>query len=113
VGRNPTHIAPLPSLPTSISAQLSVEFYHNACPKALPIIRSVVKRAISREPRMGASLLRLHFHDCFVNVSLIWVFLNMVFFIVPLDMFSFFVLLISFFFGFLFGLVLIVASIMS
>uniref|UniRef100_A0A5B7BU80 Peroxidase n=1 Tax=Davidia involucrata TaxID=16924 RepID=A0A5B7BU80_DAVIN len=35
--------------------------------RALPTIRAVVKQAIQREPRMGASLLRLHFHDCFVN----------------------------------------------
>lgn len=54
-------------IPTSTSAQLSADFYHKVCPKALPIIRAVVKRAIIRERRMGASLLRLHFHDCFVN----------------------------------------------
>ncbi|XP_020087300.1 peroxidase 4-like [Ananas comosus] len=27
----------------------------------------IVEQAIEQEPRMGASLLRLHFHDCFVN----------------------------------------------
>ena len=61
-------------IPTSTSAQLSADFYQKICPRALPVIRSVVKRAIIREPRMGASLLRLHFHDCFVNVSVMWVF---------------------------------------
>ncbi|KAL6010974.1 hypothetical protein ACLOJK_001417 [Asimina triloba] len=30
-------------------------------------VRAGVRSAISREPRMGASLLRLFFHDCFVN----------------------------------------------
>ncbi|KAM4083575.1 hypothetical protein ACJW30_08G069100 [Castanea mollissima] len=54
-------------IPTSTSAQLTADFYQNVCPGALPTIRSVVRRAIRREPRMGASLLRLHFHDCFVN----------------------------------------------
>ncbi|KAK9998906.1 hypothetical protein SO802_018509 [Lithocarpus litseifolius] len=54
-------------IPTSTSAQLIADFYQNVCPGALPTIRSVVRRAIRREPRMGASLLRLHFHDCFVN----------------------------------------------
>ncbi|BFG33774.1 hypothetical protein CerSpe_200480 [Prunus speciosa] len=50
-------------IPTS--AQLSASFYNRVCPKALPAIRSVVKQAIFHEPRIGASLLRLHFHDCF------------------------------------------------
>ncbi|KAA8543681.1 hypothetical protein F0562_021573 [Nyssa sinensis] len=49
------------------TAQLSAEFYDKVCPDALPAIRSVVEQAIQNEPRMGASLLRLHFHDCFVN----------------------------------------------
>ncbi|XP_028768923.1 cationic peroxidase 1-like [Neltuma alba] len=48
-------------------AQLTTDFYDRICPQALPIIRSVLHRAIHRERRMGASLLRLHFHDCFVN----------------------------------------------
>ncbi|KAI8523478.1 hypothetical protein RHMOL_Rhmol13G0076800 [Rhododendron molle] len=53
-------------IPTS-SGQLTADFYDKACPKALPTIRGVVERAIKNEARMGASLLRLHFHDCFVN----------------------------------------------
>ncbi|KAL0537662.1 hypothetical protein IC582_026645 [Cucumis melo] len=48
-------------------AQLTQDFYNNVCPKALSTIKSIVSKAIKREPRMGASLLRLHFHDCFVN----------------------------------------------
>ncbi|XP_072975645.1 peroxidase RIP1-like [Typha angustifolia] len=42
-------------------------FYDKVCPKALATIKKVVEEAIAQEPRMGASLLRLHFHDCFVN----------------------------------------------
>ena len=53
------------------TAQLSPDFYDQACPQALPAIKIVVEQAIGREPRMGASLLRLHFHDCFVNVRLL------------------------------------------
>ncbi|KAG4974634.1 hypothetical protein JHK87_031455 [Glycine soja] len=49
------------------NAQLTPNFYKKVCPQALPIIRSVVHREIIRERRIGASLLRLHFHDCFVN----------------------------------------------
>ncbi|XP_062171567.1 peroxidase RIP1-like [Alnus glutinosa] len=48
-------------------AKLSPDFYAKVCPKALPTIRYVLQKAIFREPRIGASLLRLHFHDCFVN----------------------------------------------
>ncbi|KAF3779562.1 Peroxidase 2 [Nymphaea thermarum] len=47
--------------------QLSPFFYFRTCPQALPAIRAAVFAAVAQEPRMGASLLRLHFHDCFVN----------------------------------------------
>ncbi|EOY04513.1 Peroxidase superfamily protein [Theobroma cacao] len=46
---------------------LSPKFYDKVCPQALPAIKKIVQAAVHRERRMGASLLRLHFHDCFVN----------------------------------------------
>ncbi|KAE9589267.1 putative peroxidase [Lupinus albus] len=49
------------------SAQLSTKFYDKTCPKAVKIITKAVDDAVSNETRMGASLLRLHFHDCFVQ----------------------------------------------
>ena len=54
-----------------VSAQLSPTFYATSCPNALSTISSAVNSAVSSEKRMGASLLRLHFHDCFVNASLL------------------------------------------
>ncbi|XP_065035128.1 cationic peroxidase 1-like [Musa acuminata AAA Group] len=54
-------------VPATTSAQLSSSFYNTSCPNALPIIQSAVKAAVAKERRMGASLLRLHFHDCFVQ----------------------------------------------
>ena len=51
-----------------VSAQLSSTFYAKSCPNALSTISSAVNSAVSSEKRMGASLLRLHFHDCFVQV---------------------------------------------
>ncbi|TXG69650.1 hypothetical protein EZV62_004585 [Acer yangbiense] len=51
----------------SCSAQLSTNFYSKSCPKVLSTVKSVVHTAVSKERRMGASLLRLHFHDCFVK----------------------------------------------
>ncbi|KAK7276100.1 hypothetical protein RIF29_17233 [Crotalaria pallida] len=52
-------------IPTN--AQLSPHFYDKICPQALPAIKSTLLQAIKKEQRIGASLLRLHFHDCFVN----------------------------------------------
>ncbi|XP_030474604.1 peroxidase 40 [Syzygium oleosum] len=49
------------------ASPLSTTFYENTCPEAEVIIFSWVERAVSEDPRMAASLLRLHFHDCFVN----------------------------------------------
>ncbi|KAG8079325.1 hypothetical protein GUJ93_ZPchr0007g3823 [Zizania palustris] len=46
---------------------LTADFYSETCPQALPTIKLSVGAAILKEPRMGASLVRLHFHDCFVN----------------------------------------------
>ncbi|XP_057953309.1 peroxidase P7-like [Malania oleifera] len=51
----------------STYAQLNPSFYEKTCPTALTIIKSKVQQAIGIENRMGASLVRLHFHDCFVN----------------------------------------------
>ncbi|KAL6003010.1 hypothetical protein ACLOJK_023232, partial [Asimina triloba] len=52
---------------SSTTAQLSTNFYAKSCPSVFTTVRSVVQSAINKERRMGASLLRLHFHDCFVN----------------------------------------------
>ena len=48
--------------------KLTPDFYARSCPKLLPIVKEGVIKAIKNETRIGASLLRLHFHDCFVNV---------------------------------------------
>ncbi|CAL9072949.1 unnamed protein product [Musa textilis] len=49
------------------SGYLYPQFYQHSCPRAQAIVRSVVAKAVAREARMAASLLRLHFHDCFVK----------------------------------------------
>ncbi|GMI90475.1 peroxidase 52 [Hibiscus trionum] len=52
---------------SSCDAQLSTDFYSESCPDLFPTVKSTVHSAIKKEARMGASLLRLFFHDCFVN----------------------------------------------
>ncbi|KAG2310870.1 hypothetical protein Bca52824_022427 [Brassica carinata] len=52
---------------TQTHAQLSSDFYAESCPSLFPAVRRVMQRAVAKERRMAASLLRLFFHDCFVN----------------------------------------------
>ncbi|PIN13461.1 Peroxidase [Handroanthus impetiginosus] len=49
------------------SAQLSTNHYDKTCPNVFNVVKSVVRSAVAKEKRIGASLLRLHFHDCFVQ----------------------------------------------
>ncbi|RWR92449.1 peroxidase 17-like protein [Cinnamomum micranthum f. kanehirae] len=49
------------------SSQLQPGFYSQTCPEAELIVRQVMRRAMIREPRSAASVMRLQFHDCFVN----------------------------------------------
>ncbi|XP_058198734.1 peroxidase P7-like [Rhododendron vialii] len=46
---------------------LTPDYYQFTCPGIFDIVRDIVQKAIDCDRRMGASLLRLHFHDCWVN----------------------------------------------
>lgn len=48
---------------------LRVGFYQYTCPNAEAIVRDEMAKIISRVPSLAGPLLRMHFHDCFVNVS--------------------------------------------
>ncbi|WCJ26191.1 Peroxidase superfamily protein [Euphorbia peplus] len=48
-------------------AHLHPLYYDKTCPKALSTIRAIVRKAVLAERRMAAKLIRLHFHDCFVQ----------------------------------------------
>ncbi|CAI0401766.1 unnamed protein product [Linum tenue] len=52
---------------STAEAQLSSNFYDSTCPNALTTIRAGIQAAVRTEQRMAASLIRLHFHDCFVQ----------------------------------------------
>ncbi|KAG6478059.1 peroxidase N-like [Zingiber officinale] len=54
-------------LAAEVRPQLSSDFYAQSCPNVLKVVRRQVLNAVKTEMRMAASLLRLHFHDCFVN----------------------------------------------
>ncbi|RDY06159.1 Peroxidase 17 [Mucuna pruriens] len=49
------------------SSDLRPGFYSKTCPEAEVIVRDVMKKALMREPRSVASVMRFQFHDCFVN----------------------------------------------
>ncbi|KAF4384906.1 hypothetical protein F8388_010504, partial [Cannabis sativa] len=56
---------------TSTSAQSQqgtrVGFYLRTCPRAESIVRSTVESHFRSDPTVAAGLLRMHFHDCFVQ----------------------------------------------
>ncbi|KAM2126626.1 hypothetical protein ACFX1X_005678 [Malus domestica] len=51
----------------NVNAQLSSTFYSTTCPNVTSIVRGVVEQAQQNDIRIGAKLIRVHFHDCFVN----------------------------------------------
>ncbi|KAE8720377.1 Peroxidase 4 [Hibiscus syriacus] len=52
---------------SATNAQLSANFYATSCPNLQTIVLNSMQQAVGRERRIGASILRLFFHDCFVN----------------------------------------------
>lgn len=44
-----------------------VGFYLTTCPQAESIVRSTVQSHFNSDPRVGPGLLRMNFHDCFVQ----------------------------------------------
>jgi peroxidase len=58
------------TVPTN-SHKLRVGYYkhHKTCPEAENIVRFVVENALKEYPGIGAGLIRLLFHDCFVGVT--------------------------------------------
>ncbi|XP_058752548.1 peroxidase E5-like [Vicia villosa] len=51
----------------SSDAQLDPNFYAKTCPQLQPIVLKVLSKVAKKDPRMPASLIRLFFHDCFVQ----------------------------------------------
>ncbi|GJN12611.1 hypothetical protein PR202_ga30903 [Eleusine coracana subsp. coracana] len=49
------------------ASALSMDYYGMSCPYTEWIVRGVVSEALRKDPTLAAGLLRLHFHDCFVQ----------------------------------------------
>ena len=47
---------------------LSMDYYLRRCPLAELIVKIKVIKALQADPTLAASLVRLHFHDCFIEV---------------------------------------------
>ena len=43
-------------------------YYEQSCPRAEQIVKHYVERHIPHAPSVAATLIRTHFHDCFVRV---------------------------------------------
>ncbi|PIN19503.1 Peroxidase [Handroanthus impetiginosus] len=46
---------------------LTLDYYKTTCPTVLEIVRKEMECVVSSDPRNAALILRLHFHDCFVQ----------------------------------------------
>ncbi|TXG61260.1 hypothetical protein EZV62_012623 [Acer yangbiense] len=51
----------------SVESQLTTGFYSYSCPEAEEVVRSTVESYFNMDSTIAAALLRLHFHDCFVQ----------------------------------------------
>jgi peroxidase len=67
---SPTSETPVPSAqtpPPPAPAGFRYGFYRRSCPPAEYFVREVVAKAIRKNPGIGAGLIRMAFHDCFVR----------------------------------------------
>lgn len=61
-------LSSIPALHAELAAALlSEDYYEKSCPFVVPIVSSEMHLATSKEARVAAFILRLHFHDCFVQ----------------------------------------------
>jgi peroxidase len=61
---------------SSVHSQgVEIGFYDSYCPDAEDIVRSTVEQYYDRDATIAPGLLRLHFHDCFVQASYTFSFL--------------------------------------
>jgi hypothetical protein len=49
---------------------LTLDYYASTCPTVLETVRKELECEVQSDPRNAALILRLHFHDCFVQVRI-------------------------------------------
>lgn len=47
---------------------LNMNYYLMSCPFVEPLVKNIVNRALDNDPTLAAALIRMHFHDCFIQV---------------------------------------------
>ncbi|KAF7109581.1 hypothetical protein CFC21_109818 [Triticum aestivum] len=52
---------------TANGDELSTSYYEKTCPNVQHVVRSVMASSVAAQPRMAPAVLRLFFHDCFIN----------------------------------------------
>ncbi|KAF6999859.1 hypothetical protein CFC21_015835 [Triticum aestivum] len=63
----PNPMPPIPSPTPPTAPALTLNYYSYSCPNAEAIVREAVKNATDNNRGIGAGLIRLFFHDCFVR----------------------------------------------
>lgn len=48
---------------------LILDYYKSTCPTVFDVIKKEMECIVKEDPRNAAIIIRLHFHDCFVQVS--------------------------------------------
>jgi peroxidase len=56
-------------LATSPEAALQVGFYHETCPVAEDVVLAEMRFILMEDATVAPALLRMHYHDCFVQVN--------------------------------------------
>ena len=59
-----------PYVGSSPTSKLTPHYYDASCPSLPLLVRASMTTAVQREARMAASIIRLFFHDCFVQVMM-------------------------------------------
>ncbi|MBA0600061.1 hypothetical protein Gorai_006260, partial [Gossypium raimondii] len=49
------------------AGKLSYKFYKRTCPRAEQIVKEIIQNRTQSSPSLGARLIRMQFHDCFVR----------------------------------------------
>lgn len=66
------HTIFIPCFPLDILGKdhpLTLDYYKSTCPTVFDVIKKEMECIVKEDPRNAAIVIRLHFHDCFVQVS--------------------------------------------